>query len=274
MSAQPPAKRARSDASASSTTTTNNNNEASVLREASAATRTLAAMFDQKALMDCRLVVYEKAGSEAVVLHAHRAVLAASSRPFHSMLLGELREASSANNELTLHEVSPARLAELLQFVYGQPVALEPAAALPLYRLADMYEVLDLADLCCEYLKGHADDVSQCCAMLAAADEVHCFPVVQHCVTVLTRHFEAAAKHEGFLHLSQPLLTSLLADKELSVRKSHRPPPLRRPTAPAPPAAPAPRAAPSRGADLAWPLLPTGALRGGRARRDARVGRL
>ena len=81
-----------------------------------------------------------------------------------------------------------------------------------------MYEVLDLADLCCDYLKRQADDVSQCCDMLAAADEVHCHSVVQHCVTVLTRNFEPATQHEGFLHLSQPLLVSLLADSELSVR--------------------------------------------------------
>ena len=173
-------------------------------------------MWDQKELMDCKLFVHEQ--ETVAVLHAHRAVLAAISRPFHSMLLGELRERSSAENELALHEVSAARLAELLKFVYGHPVALEPATALPLYRLADMYEVLDLADMCCDYLKRQADDVSQCCAMLAAADEVHCYPVVQHCVSVLTRNFEGATKHEDFLHLSKPLLTSLLADKELSVR--------------------------------------------------------
>ena len=106
----PPAKRLRrvSDEKKSSSSY-------AVQRADSLATRTLAAMYEETALMDCRLIIHEK--EEQVVFHAHRSVLAASSRPFHSMLLGELREASSVHNELTLHEVSAARLADLLKFL-------------------------------------------------------------------------------------------------------------------------------------------------------------
>ena len=212
--AAPPAKRLRRVGDETSSSSLSSS--FAVQRADSLATRTLAAMYDETALMDCRLIIHEK--EEQVVLRAHRSVLAASSRPFHSMLLGELREASAVHNELTLHEVSAARFADLLKFIYGHPVDIEPETALPLFRVADMYEVLDLADLCCEYMRRQADDVSQCCLMLAAADAVHCAPVVQHCIRVITRHFEAASHHESFLHVPRSLLVSLLADKELFVK--------------------------------------------------------
>lgn len=167
--------------------------------------------------MDCRLVLHEQPGAEPVVLQAHRAVLAATSRPFRSMLLGYAWKEREAV-ELHLHECSPARVAELLRFVYGHPVELEPDTALPLYRLADMYEVLELADRCCDYLKELADDVGRCVAIVQHAEEVHCHTVVAHCLQVLTRNFEAVAAHESFVHLSHPLLTSILVDNDLAVR--------------------------------------------------------
>ena len=85
-----------------------------VHRDHTRATTVLATMWDATSTHDTQLVIRE-AGCEEVRLSAHRAVLAAASRPFRSMLCGGLREQSAADVEL--REVDGASMRSLLLFV-------------------------------------------------------------------------------------------------------------------------------------------------------------
>ena len=185
---------------------------ARVRREPHGAADMLAKMWEDEELKDCCLVVQEE-GCEPTELWAHRAVLVAASRPFRAMLAGSHRERGA--NRLVLQEVSAAPLAELLRFVYGQEVQLTAENALPLYRTADLYEVLELATLCCAFLKRSAG-VGNCVALLAASDTAHCKPVALHCIDLLKRHFGQVAERASFVSLPGQLLLEVLQADDLS----------------------------------------------------------
>eukprot|EP00310_Coccolithus_braarudii_P019072 CAMPEP_0183342482 /NCGR_PEP_ID=MMETSP0164_2-20130417/8582_1 /TAXON_ID=221442 /ORGANISM="Coccolithus pelagicus ssp braarudi, Strain PLY182g" /LENGTH=122 /DNA_ID=CAMNT_0025513077 /DNA_START=60 /DNA_END=424 /DNA_ORIENTATION=- len=122
-------------------------------------------MWEEKRWMDCCLRVCE--GSKPPVdIRAHRCVLAAASRIFRSMLTGPLRERDA--QVLELNEVGASPITEMLMFMYGLEVEISAENALSLYRVADMYEVLELATLCCTYLQQKTT-VCNCCSLLAAA---------------------------------------------------------------------------------------------------------
>lgn len=122
-------------------------------RDAHCALDTISAMWGEAALKDCCLVVHEE-GRVPVELWAHRAVLSAASRPFRGMLAGGLREHGA--HRLELREVAAAPMSEVLAFIYGQPVTIDTTNALPLYRVADLYEVLALAQECAPRLASAA----------------------------------------------------------------------------------------------------------------------
>ena len=111
---------------------------ASVQRSDRGATSLLSAMWAMlPETHDVQLLISE--AGEDVLLCAHRAVLAASSRYFKSLLCGECKERATAT--VPLHDVSARSVRGLLRFVYGQRVELTVEKALPLYRVSDMYEV-------------------------------------------------------------------------------------------------------------------------------------
>eukprot|EP00966_Prymnesium_polylepis_P219147 5070930-Prymnesium_polylepis.1 len=80
-----------------------------------------------------------------------------------------------------------------------------------------MYEVLELAALCCSFLK-ESTTVDNCCALLCDAESLACRPVSAHCLDVLKRRFEEAVVQPSFLQLTPPLLDDLLRSADLTVR--------------------------------------------------------
>jgi hypothetical protein len=134
----------------------------------------LLAMWEEDALKDCCLVVHEE-GKEPIELWAHRAVLSAASRPFCGMLAGGLREHGA--HRLELREVAAAQLSAVLAFIYGQCVTIDTINALPLYRVADLYEVMALARECALRLACRGESLPQlpappCPARVTAALQV------------------------------------------------------------------------------------------------------
>ena len=188
---------------------------AAVQRSDQGATSVLSAMWDQlDETHDVQLLVSED--GEDVLLCAHRAVLAASSRYFKSLLCGGCKE-RAWRSTVPLHDVGARSVRSLLLFVYGQRVELTVEEALPLYRVSDMYEVLELADSCCDFLarKTTADN---CCTLLAAAEAAKCEKVSSHCFQQAKRQFEQAAATDAFCELAPRLVLDLLREEELQAR--------------------------------------------------------
>ena len=179
-----------------------------VQRSDRGATSVLSAMWDQlDETHDVQLLVKED--GEDVLLCAHRAVLAASSRYFKSLLCGGCKERERST--VPLHDVGARSVRSLLLFIYGQRVELTVEEALPLYRVSDMYEVLELADSCCDFLarKTTADN---CCTLLAAAEAAKCEKVSSHCFQHAKRQFEQAAATDAFCELAPHLVLDLLRE--------------------------------------------------------------
>ena len=188
---------------------------AAVQRSDQGATSVLSAMWDQlDETHDVQLLVSED--GEDVLLCAHRAVLAASSRYFKSLLCGGCKE-REWRSTVPLHDVNARSVRSLLLFVYGQRVELTVEEALPLYRVSDMYEVLELADSCCDFLarKTTADN---CCTLLTAAEAAKCEKVSSHCFQHAKRQFEQAAATDAFCELAPRLVLDLLREEELQAR--------------------------------------------------------
>ena len=108
-----PRKRARTSAAADP------DPDSLVRRQASGALAALQAMWEETQFMDCRLLVREREDAEPVVLRAHRAVLASSSRPFKSMVRPPARA----------HRYAPTALRPTFIMTTGFPrQSLQPAA--------------------------------------------------------------------------------------------------------------------------------------------------
>lgn len=200
---------------------TTDSDAATVRSEHEAASAILSAMWEATLTHDTRLVIRE-AGCEDVHLSAHRAVLAAASRPFRSMLSGGGGYACPCSRlpgatDVELREVSAVSMRSLLRFIYGQDVEITSDNALPLYRVADMYEVLELTAACCAFLKKRTT-VANACEVLTAADAVHASPIVLNCLDVVKRRFEQAAATASFRELPHALLRELLQENELAAK--------------------------------------------------------
>ena len=199
---------------------TTDSDAATVRREHEGASAILSAMWMATSTHDTRLVIRE-AGCEDVPLSAHRAVLAAASRPFRMMLSGGGYACPCSKlpgaTDVILWEVSAVSMRSLLMFIYGQDVEITSENALPLYRVADMYEVLELTAACCAFLKKRTT-VANVCEVLTAADAVHASPIVLNCLDVVKRRFEQAAATASFRELPHALLRELLQENELAAK--------------------------------------------------------
>jgi hypothetical protein len=159
-------------------------------------------------------------GSE-VELTCVSALVAASSRPLAAMLYGPMRMCTPRTGEeegrprLVLHTIQPSHLRHLLDFIHGQDLPLEVEEAFEMHHVADFYEVLALRDACMRCLLD-ALQAHNCCHLLERAQDVHCEPLVQRCVDMLTLDFIAVVEHDDSFHrLPASVLAGLCASDEL-----------------------------------------------------------
>ena len=84
-----------------------------------------------------------------------------------------------------------------------------------MHHVADFYEVLGLRDLCGGFLIKSLGP-HNCCSLLARAHEVHCEPLAQRCLELLTLDFIAVVEHDvAFPALPPETLSSLCQKDEL-----------------------------------------------------------
>jgi len=84
---------------------------------------------------------------------AHKLILATASPVFERMLYGETLEAKTG--EICLHDCVPDAVKWVLENLYTGKTNLEHVyLALPVYTVAQMYQISGVVDLCVEFLKG------------------------------------------------------------------------------------------------------------------------
>lgn len=150
------------------------------------------------------------------------ALLASASRPLGAMLFGHLAAtepapagASDSRRRLHLRMTEPDHFKHLLLYIHGQDIPLEVEEAFQMHHVADFYEVLGLRDACCRFLLESLRP-HNCCHLLSRSSEVHCEPLEQRCLDMLTLDFIAVVEHDPeFPSLSAPCLQALLSRDEL-----------------------------------------------------------
>eukprot|EP00908_Phaeocystis_cordata_P012807 Transcript_23800.p2 GENE.Transcript_23800~~Transcript_23800.p2 ORF type:complete len:671 (+),score=302.65 Transcript_23800:121-2013(+) len=206
---------AESEAVGTARSTTTAPPAVTVQRSDKGATSVLMAMWDMPETHDVRLLLT----SEDVTLSAHRAVLAAASRPFRGQFggLGQFKEAAGGGAAVmapvSVPDVDAASMRGMLSFIYGHKVELTLENALSLYRVSDYYEVLELADRCCAFLAKRTT-ADNCCSLLAAAEAASCDKLSAHCYEELKRQFEQAAATPAFCELPRAVVASLLQEDD------------------------------------------------------------
>ena len=178
------------------------------------------------------------------------ALLASTSRPLHQMLYGAMRSATPSSGDqrprLVLRDTDPWCFEQMLHFIHGKqicapprrppppappppppfplassPLAPSPSAAidqetaLQLHHVADYYEVLRLKEACTNFLL-EAVRPSNCCALWARGEAVHCPELTQRCMDMLTLDFTEVAEHDPcFAELPAAVLKDVLERDEL-----------------------------------------------------------
>ena len=184
------------------------------------------------------------------------ALLASTSRPLHQMLYGAMRSATPSSGDqrppraprhravvlradAPLHPraqicaprapnpppaapPAPRRARPVPPFpspphlsAPSPSAAIDQETALQLHHVADYYEVLRLKEACTNFLL-EAVRPSNCCALWARGEAVHCPELTQRCMDMLTLDFTEVAEHDPcFAELPAAVLKDVLERDEL-----------------------------------------------------------
>ena len=163
----------------------------------------------QPKLVDVTLLV---GGRE---LPCHRGLLALSSPYFHAMFAGDFAESCSARVEL--RDVEPAVVAQLVDFVYTGRLTVTQANVEALTRTAARLHFPAVQKVCGRYLQQQLD-ATNCLGICEFGEQQGLLGVAAKAWAFLRENFEAVAREDEFLQLSQERLAACLAGDLLQVQ--------------------------------------------------------
>ncbi|MXQ97314.1 hypothetical protein E5288_WYG003289 [Bos mutus] len=163
----------------------------------------------QPKLVDLTLLV---GGRE---LPCHRGLLALSSPYFHAMFAGDFAESFSARVEL--RDVEPAVVAQLVDFVYTGRLTVTQGNVEALTRTAARLHFPAVQKVCGRYLQQQLD-ASNCLGICEFGEQQGLLGVAAKAWAFLRENFEAVAREDEFLQLSQERLAACLASDLLQVQ--------------------------------------------------------
>ncbi|XP_065773238.1 kelch-like protein 30 isoform X2 [Muntiacus reevesi] len=163
----------------------------------------------QPKLVDVTLLV---GGRE---LPCHRGLLALSSPYFHAMFAGDFAESCSARVEL--QDVEPAVVAQLVDFVYTGRLTVTQGNVEALTRTAARLHFPTVQKVCGRYLQQQLD-ATNCLGICEFGEQQGLLGVAAKAWAFLRENFEAVAREDEFLQLSQERLAACLAGDLLQVQ--------------------------------------------------------
>ncbi|XP_049796916.1 speckle-type POZ protein-like isoform X2 [Schistocerca nitens] len=128
-------------------------------------------------------------------LRAHRAILVARSPVFAAMMAHDCLEASSGH--ITVTDIEPEVLSQLLVFLYTDEAQLEPRLALRLLVAADKYQVHTLKEQC-EYVVSRSLRVENAVACAVLAIQHSCSSLTESSARFIAAHLKQVMATEGW----------------------------------------------------------------------------
>ncbi|NXH12402.1 IPP protein, partial [Bucco capensis] len=162
---------------------------------------------------DVRLEV----GPEAFAVH--RLVLAASSPYFAALFAGGMKE--SGRDVVRIAGVEAGTFHTLLDFIYTGVVSIGEHNVQELIIAADMLQLTEVVELCCEFLKGQIDPLN-CIGLFQFSEQIACHDLMEFTESYIHAHFLEVQSGEEFLALTKEQLVKILRSEDLSIEDEYQ----------------------------------------------------
>lgn len=131
-----------------------------------------------------------------------------------SIFLGELSE--SRQDIVTLKEVEPAAINQLIQFMYTGAIEVGEENVQSLLPPANLLQLNEVRDACCDFLKDQLHPTN-CLGIKAFADIHSCRDLLTEAQAFAQKHFSKVMESEEFYSLSHTDVIELVSSTELGI---------------------------------------------------------
>ncbi|KAM8789459.1 actin-binding protein IPP isoform 2-T2 [Rhynchonycteris naso] len=149
----------------------------------------------------------------------HRLVLAASSPYFAALFTAGMKESSKDVVPILGIEAEIFRI--LLDFIYTGIVNIAVNNVQELIVAADMLQLTEVVNLCCEFLKGQIDPLN-CIGIFQFSEQIACHDLLEFTENYIHVHFLEVQSGEEFLALTKDQLIKILRSEELSIEDEYQ----------------------------------------------------
>ena len=119
-------------------------------------------------------------------IKVHRVVVAACSPTLEAMLCHDMRD--SVKGSITLQDIAPTALDELVRFMYTDSLLIGPDTASALLAASDMLGMTSAKELCINWLEKHVNTESVV-TVLNLAERHGCHELQDVCELHICKHF-------------------------------------------------------------------------------------
>lgn len=152
-------------------------------------------------------------------IFAHRVILSACSPYFRAMFTGELEE--SRQTEVTIRDIDENAMELLIDFCYTAHIVVEESNVQTLLPAACLLQLVEIQDICCEFLKRQLDPTN-CLGIRAFADTHSCRELLRIADKFTQHNFQEVMESEEFLLLPVGQLVDIICSDELNVRSEEQ----------------------------------------------------
>ncbi|KAM4642663.1 actin-binding protein IPP [Discoglossus pictus] len=149
----------------------------------------------------------------------HKLVLAASSPYFAALLASGMKE--SSDDVVQIQGVDSSSFELLLDFIYTGSVNISTANVQELMTAADMLQLSQVVDLCCDFLKQHIDP-SNCIGFFQFSEQLACQSLLEFTESYIHGHFPEVQIGDEFPTLSKDQLVRILRSEDLCIEDEHQ----------------------------------------------------
>ncbi|XP_029805010.1 actin-binding protein IPP isoform X5 [Suricata suricatta] len=149
----------------------------------------------------------------------HRLILAASSPYFAALFTGGMKE--SSKDVVQILGIDAGIFQILLDFIYTGIVNIGVNNVQELIVAADMLQLTEVVNLCCEFLKGQIDPLN-CIGIFQFSEQIACHDLLEFTENYIHVHFLEVHSGEEFLALTKDQLIKILRSEELSIEDEYQ----------------------------------------------------
>ena len=159
-------------------------------------------------------VIVEVKGKE---FKAHKAVLAAASPFFLTLLESNMRESNEHLIKVELEEATASIMEDVLKYVYTGNVSVTEESAHNLIATADYLLLPGLKSLGCDFLKGILA-TENCFFNYYFAERYQCMNLMEECRELIKSNFSAVMETDDFLNLDVRHVSKWVSSDDITVK--------------------------------------------------------